>query len=307
MLDENLSGLERILLDHLYFVLSKNYNDIYHSGSFKILMVGSTVPTIKLLYHDRIDLGLAVFTSGLVSYILALSARFVSLVYDGSGHQTYGIRRSNVECHPYAARQDDFKIFQLDDGLQRASGLSKDETFGLVSNFSSKDRATFIEVFCASMEFLVLHEAGHLVARHTDAAKMIQEEVPQVPMRLVNRIFEHQADYCALKLMFTRAPFRPGKHGARLEGIFDDRESRKNLAFYAAAISLTAIAFLQSAMDKESDGLEFQEISSSGHPVASGRLLFASLRLGENDIKLRISRWGLGATRAFDGTEESSG
>ncbi len=276
-------------------------------------------------------LGVAVLTVGLFRALAALSARACIYGTEEPNPLFYFLRRDPLPGSKARLPQKVLLPFRVSERKLRLTGLQDGGLPELCDLLVGTQVHSFLEIFCASIEFMLIHEMGHVLLRHQEAIDYFQFEQRFIegfdrlglidrqqqdprsgftPRARFLRMLEHQADYFALRTMFWRAPERPDVSALKIQHqwtkwAFSDRLSRKMLAFVGAGVCFMLTALLQAPEPteqefSESRSLRLQESAQGGHPLPSVRLAVATQLLG-GELSQWWRRMWIWPSRAFSG------
>ncbi|MGX1319645.1 hypothetical protein AB7M17_003098 [Bradyrhizobium sp. USDA 377] len=303
---EQLSIIEQACcrhLDNMLWRLRPNTRD-----RFWFFLTDNPVPGASAYSEGKDKVGEVRLTTGLLAALIALSAR-AAIIIDRSG--------SFVPWMPTFARTgnlgglnrpfDGLKPFALSEPKRRATGFSNQE-FEEISRKVGEDPLLLVNTLklaCAAIEFAVLHELGHFDAGHDEAIRVQQGKVNPAKgyehfsfrrdIR-VQRVFEHQADIFALRLMIATATFRPNHYDDPdlIPEPSDQLRTEANISAYIGASLNFALAALLRANDPgPGEEIDLARSARGEHPPPITRLKIADaqVRLELADAKIGKQLW----------------
>lgn len=320
---EELPFEDQIIVLHLIKVLESSYRPYLRKNKIDLFISKSAKPGAKILASEYQNMGVAVISIGLIRSLAVICARLVisNSEDDSSDLFSFFLNREKVTNTSVEFNMSSVLGFELPKDKMSDGDFNDNSWLFLVDKLKGDNLFFFLELLCSSLEFIVLHEASHLILRHEEALKRFkfsqgmmkslhkqglmdwEDESPNNYFKLSSRImrcFEHQADFYALRTMFLVAPYRPvpsfvdGKIWA--EHVISDKQSRRHLSFIAAAISFSLISMDEGILSEIEGGVELKEVASGEHPLASIRLQVATMLLTEDlrPIWKRLLIWRAG-------------
>jgi len=289
-----------LAIAHITGVLSDYYERLFSKRFVvDIFIANDSFPSLKVLLSKKLPgLGGVVISIGMLRVIATLSAR-MSKLFELDKKQFFFLNPDlNIGHDVKSFEENIFEGFYISEFKNKYCGFSTKELRDLANSIHGNTSLVFIEIYCASLEFLILHETAHIFYRHTNAMELFrmeqgifdvfdkmgklnwEKESPKTffkPEFRIARCFEHQADFFALRTMFAVAPHRPSmrKHFGNSSWIgnaFNSKKNRKMLSFIGSAICFSLVSLIDSDEDISSNSIILSDEASGTHPIPSVRL-----------------------------------
>lgn len=297
---------------HLCYVLEKLYELVFSKifkTNYDLFIANSATPVARVLRSELPGTGVVIVSLGLIRCLTALSLR-VAVLFQENKFLREDFETRNVDVNFSSFPRTALHGFKLSEEKTKSCGFDEQSLGDLVEMAGGNTALTAIEILCASLEFVVLHEIAHLALYHKEALEYArygrtflsafkdagvidfefdESSIFRQDIRIA-RCFEHQADYFALRLMFNGAISRPHNEFIRdlswVGHVFDSKRSRRWLAILGASLSFSSVALFQSPEPGPSEELALQEHATDCHPLPSLRLTVST-----NLLSSEISCW----------------
>lgn len=258
-----------------------------HTGDrFRLILLDNQLPDASCFSRSAADIGEIRLTTGLLSLACVLAAR-CAIIINGTNFllpwlPAFARTTTKVDA---LRKPIFFGDFSLSDAKREATDLMQEDASGLADKISEDIHLlrTTVSIASTAIEYLVLHEMGHFDARHDDIKRTSKSQVGVT----VQRVFEHQADIFAVRLMLALGIMRPiGNDGPQIPKDIKYRQGNNILAYLGASLSMAFITLLRS---KEPTGQKVIELIRSvkgEHPLPTTRLLIADAQ-----IQIELESW----------------
>lgn len=266
---------EMVCCDHVNSVLGMVR--MHTSDRYRLVALSAAVPEATCFSTKSDGIGEIRFTTGLISLICTLAARCALIMEEHNFLLGWmpALARDSVGKQPLSFRLA-FGEFELSDAKRQSTSLNNYDIELLEESISADLHLlrNTVRVASAAAEFIVLHELGHFDAKHDDIKRKWRSEVDVS----VQRVFEHQADIFAVRLMLALGMLRPvGDEGPLVPSNLKVRQGTNILAYLGSSLALTIITLLRASepTDGTKSSIELIRSVKGEHPLPTTRLIVA--------------------------------
>lgn len=253
-----------------------------HTGDrYRLVALGATAPDATCFSKQPGGTGEIRFTTGLLSLICTLAARCALIMEEHKFLINWmpAFARDAVEKQPLGFPFA-FGEFELSESKRQSANLTPVEIEYVEQSLASDLHLlrNTARIASAAMEFVVLHELGHFDAKHDDIKRKWRTQVDVA----VQRVFEHQADIFAVRLMLALGMLRPvGDEGPLVPSDVKVRQGNNILAYLGSSLALTIITLLRAAEPAAGNQSSVELIRSvkGEHPLPTTRLIVADAQV----------------------------
>jgi hypothetical protein len=254
---------------------------------FWLFLVVDSVPDAFAYSEKRKGIGEIRLTTGLLTGLAILAARVAIIQADSQIFDQHWLPSFYARLYGNSDF-DGFSTFDLNLTKVNATGLDRHGIHELNLRLLT-DSSVFvntIKLASAAIEFAVFHEIGHFDAGHDEAGRLQRHLKKTMGVKLpsefqssldVQRIFEHQADIFALRLMLTLAPSRPvlGDIESHQFGNSELRLETNICSYIGMSLNLALATLMRT--DDPPPGEEIKLLSKpmGEHPLHTTRLTIA--------------------------------
>jgi len=251
---------------------------------FRLVILDDRLPDASCYSRSAAGIGEIRLTTGILSLAAVLAAR-CAVIMEANNFllpwmPALARESSAAEALPHSLW---FGDFDLSDAKRDVTALDDENISELADELTADIHLVrnTSRIASAAIEFLVLHEMGHFDAQHDEIKRTNKANVGVS----VQRVFEHQADIFAVRLMLALGMMRPiGEQGPLIPNNVKYRQSNNLLAYLGSSLVMTFVTLLRS---REPNGMGTVELIRSvkgEHPLPTTRLLIAD---GQVQIELK--------------------